>query len=467
MLNDVYRKELERKFVNKIITDLSLNRQIISNQDNKKIPIFDWFPYKEGFAYKLILHLIKDFGKENVTKILDPFVGSGTTLFASRDLGIDSVGIELLPVGEFIFQTRVALEKIKDIEELLALIKLVESLNYSLLDKSENTNFKHLKITEKAFSLATEDKLNRFLFFLENSDLEIHLKQILKFACFAILEKVSYTRKDGQYLRWDARANKGKSDFNKGYIPTFEEAINNKLKKIYNDTYAQSSRFNFKEDKDIRTDLITGSTFNELPRLEKDSIDLIITSPPYLNRYDYTRIYALELAFLGIDEKRIRELRQTLLSSNVESKGKEEKLKEFYSENYGLNFFALLHDIGHCNSALNEILEILDSYKVENKLNNNGIVTMVRHYFYEHVFLIFEMHRVLRTGGVLYYVNDNVRYAGETIPVDLILSEFAEKLGFTIEKIFTLKNGKGNSSQQMGSHGREVMRKCIYKWRKL
>jgi hypothetical protein len=64
-------------------------------------------------------------------------------------------------------------------------------------------------------------------------------------------------------------------------------------------------------------------------------------------------------------------------------------------------------------------------------------------------------------------VNDNVRYAGVSVSVDMILSYFAEKLGFCIENILVLPTGKGNSSQQMGKHGRQSLRKCVYVWRKL
>ena len=64
-------------------------------------------------------------------------------------------------------------------------------------------------------------------------------------------------------------------------------------------------------------------------------------------------------------------------------------------------------------------------------------------------------------------VNDNVRYAGASISVDVILSDIAQSLGFAVENIMALPNGKGNSSQQMGTHGREALRKCVYIWRKL
>ena len=92
---------------------------------------------------------------------------------------------------------------------------------------------------------------------------------------------------------------------------------------------------------------------------------------------------------------------------------------------------------------------------------------MVRGYFYEMACIIAECARVLKPQAPLFMVNDNVRYAGASISVDMILSDFAEKLGFSVENILVLPDGKGNSSQQMGVHGREPLRKCVYVWRKL
>jgi DNA modification methylase len=77
-----------------------------------------------------------------------------------------------------------------------------------------------------------------------------------------------------------------------------------------------------------------------------------------------------------------------------------------------------------------------------------------------------ECFRVLKPGTNLFMVNDNVRYAGVSISVDMILSDFAEKIGFTVENILVLPGDKGNSSQQMGNHGRETLRKCVYVWKK-
>ena len=91
---------------------------------------------------------------------------------------------------------------------------------------------------------------------------------------------------------------------------------------------------------------------------------------------------------------------------------------------------------------------------------------MVRNYFYQMAFVIYELGRVLRKGGCVVMVNDNVRYAGEEVPVDLILSDFAQSAGLSTRNIWTLPRGKGNSSQQMGNHGRQEIRKCVYVWEK-
>ena len=91
---------------------------------------------------------------------------------------------------------------------------------------------------------------------------------------------------------------------------------------------------------------------------------------------------------------------------------------------------------------------------------------MVRGYFSEMACVIAECFRVLKPNARLFMVNDNVRYAGIGISVDLILSDIARKLGFEVEKILVVPGKKGNSSQQMGMYGRIPLRKCVYVWRK-
>ncbi len=91
---------------------------------------------------------------------------------------------------------------------------------------------------------------------------------------------------------------------------------------------------------------------------------------------------------------------------------------------------------------------------------------MVKGYFYEMACVIQECFRVLKKHSHMFMVNDNVRYAGASISVDFILSKIAENIGFNVESILVLPQTKGNSSQQMGTHSRNALRKCVYVWRK-
>lgn len=204
--------------------------------------------------------------------------------------------------------------------------------------------------------------------------------------------------------------------------------------------------------------LHAGSCLQILPTLPGDTYQAVITSPPYCNRYDYTRTYALELALLGIDEQGLVQLRQEMLSCTVENRPKD--LPRINPR------WAMALAAAESQELLQTILCYLEQQKSLGLLNNNGIPRMVRGYFYEMACVIAECARVLAPGALLFMVNDNVRYAGASISVDMILSSLAERLGFVVEQILVLPNGKGNSSQQMGEHGREPLRKCVYVWRK-
>jgi len=331
----------------------------------------------------------------------------------------------------------------------------------------------HVPITDGAFPANTERSIAGYRAYCERIR-DGNLRKLFELACLSILESVSYTRKDGQYLRWDYRARKNRttSKFDKGNIPSFNSAIKEKLWEIRKDlSDNKETKFNLfesevKEERMGILDLQRGSCLKILPEMEGESVDIVITSPPYCNRYDYTRTYALELVYLGKNADDVKALRQDMLSCTVENKTKIAQLKRLY-EHRGQNcvFEKVIH-VFERQKALQEVLDILGELGAEGRLNNPNIPNMLKNYFLEMGFVIYELVRILRRGGKVVMVNDNVRYAGEEIPVDMILSDFAETFGLRTECIWVLARGKGNSSQQMGTHGRSELRKCVYVWGK-
>jgi DNA modification methylase len=467
----VKREALYRKFRQMISINPALDRALVSFQANKSGSFTNWFKYREGFSESLVVYLLQYLNMQPGV-LLDPFSGGGSALFAASSLGWQTRGIEVLPVGIYATQARVIARE-ADIQELRKAISMLKSVNFQDYYDSHYA-LKHITITRGAFPVSEEQQLTGYIAYCNRMLFSECIRTLLLYAAFCVLEEISYTRKDGQYLRWDVRSGRsqGKKIFNKGYIYSFREAINEKLNQIAFDLEVRPVQHSLFDESfssgmpTCRPELYEGSCLEILPTMEAASLDIILTSPPYANRYDYTRTYALELVYLGCNEEKVKQLRQAMLSCTVENKDKREKMYNLYNGMAKDVEFRRVEEVFQSQEALHEVLSILEQYRNQGQLNNTNIVRMVRNYFYEMCFVIYEMARLLKPGGSVIMVNDNVRYAGEEVPVDLILSNMAEAFGLTVRHIWTLERGKGNSSQQMGNHGRTELRKCVYVWEK-
>ncbi len=450
-------RELFLRLKDKFAVEAALNRALVSFQANKNRPVYRWYKFKEGFSAALVEYLVAKYKIQSGT-VLDPFAGSGTTLFAASEAGIHADGVELLPIGQQIIATKRLFDSDFVADDIAALVRWSREQPWKQSDCREP--LPELRITKGAYSERTHAAIEKFLGAAKQENERVHTA--LLFALLCVVESVSYTRKDGQYLRWDYRSGRqqGSKPFDKGPIPSFDKAITAKIDEIVNDIQAESQDLGLFPKVNARGEirLRNGSALFILPTLHDASYDAIITSPPYCNRYDYTRTYALELALLGVGEQALLDLRQEMLSCTVENRA-----KDLLSINPKWTSAIVAAD---SQELLQAILNFLETQREQGLLNNNGIPRMMRGYFYEMACVMAECFRVLKSGAPLIMVNDNVRYAGAEVSVDIILSDIAEKLGFCVESILVLPNGKGNSSQQMGEHGRKVLRKCVYVWRK-
>ena len=445
------RRALHRRFQDRLTVDPSLARKVVSYQGNRQAPGFRWLKYKEGFSRKLVDDLIGEFRPEAV---LDPFAGIGTAPLVAAGQGREGTGIEILPLGIEVARGIAYAANGLDPGEFRRVSKALHEYVVHAPEASSEYAFRHVPITESAFPVETEPLLAKARQFVNSVD-DRGIRTLLNLACMSVLEDVSYTRKDGQYLRWDFRSGRTlRAHVNKGAILPFQSALESRLGQMLADLQSLKAEYGKGTPR-----LLSGSCLEFLPTLPEGSFDMVITSPPYANRYDYTRTYALELAWLGFTHEDFSALRQRMLSATVENKSKRSWLESAYGPSallgHAINMF-------ENEGALQEVLATLRGCVRE--LSNAHVIRLLEGYFLEMALVVAELGRVVKPGGTVIMVNDNVQYHGEEVPVDLILSDFAEQCGFSCKRIWVLPRGKGNSSQQMGRFGRRELRKCVYWW---
>ncbi len=420
------RQRVEAKFSNLMQEELRLGK-LVSYVGNKSLPILGLYRYKEAFAFSFVEEFIKRFRLTDQDLIFEPFCGMGTTAFTAMQANIQAVAIDQLPVAAFVAKTIPLFWRVEPSE----LFHSFEVLKGQLHKFEPAEVALDVAIMKKAFSSEILTELRQWKSAIET--LSNPLKDIFLMLFLSILEPCSYTAKDGQFLRI-------KRD-KKIYSPT--EMLQQKIYQARQDILHIRSLWGNKKRKLPDIQLVDARDLKNIKFPRKPTA--IITSPPYPNRYDYTRIYSLELCFNFVKNfEELKALRFSVLRSHIES-----KIQDNDAPNHPV------------------IAEVVDILKQQSKtLNNPRIPNMLVGYFVDMSLVIQEWYRVLASGAKIAMVVDNVRFAGELVPVDLVLSEMAEKVGFKVKEIIIARY-KGNSSQQMGKYGRIPMRESIVVWQKI
>jgi site-specific DNA-methyltransferase (cytosine-N4-specific) len=418
---DQERKLLENNYGNYF--DIRFDfRRLVTYVLNKNIPVYNWFKFKEGFSRELVFRLLKELNLKKDEIVFDPFAGCGTTLLACKEFGYPAIGLEILPVAVY-----VARVKLLDWPDLDILFQAIEKLLQKPIKKPKG-EFPNVPIIEKAFPKNVQEEI---LFYKEEIlEFDTPVRDFLMLGLISILEHISYTSKDGQFLRLVDRK-----------IPPVKNILRKQLSQMLADL-CQQEQFLFK-DGQAKVQIFEGDAREPcIPSEYWVKIAAVITSPPYLNRYDYSRTYALELCTISVETfDEMRKIRQRLLRSHIESKkhtGREINIP-----------------------VVDEILHAL----AQKNLNNNRIPIMIRGYFEDMNLVIENLSRYLKKEGKVAVVVANAQFEGEYVPTDLILCELAKQHGLLTERIWVTRF-KGNSSQQMAKYGRRPVRETIVFWRK-
>lgn len=402
---------------------------------NKSLPVHSWFYCSQAFSAKLVGSLLDTLEVTQNQKVLDPFCGIGTTLLTCVQRGISSVGCDIFPPFCFVSQV-----KVRQGYDLPSLKSHIDNIVKAPYHKPKIAAPDH-PIFKKAFS---PNVLNRILYFKEKI-MEIEdekTRDFLMLGLLSTINEVSYVRKAGAHYRFINVDNIGvrhQYGTKKFCTSNVKVVIRRKLYNMFRDLELVNVG---KGPTEAISNVYMGDA-RKMTFLGNNSIDAVITSPPYLNRDNYVAQYKIELFLLGPpygakNFKHYRELAFKTIRSHVEAKEQSE--------------FKLATHI--------KKLEILEVELSKRKLSYRTIPQMVRGYFEDMNVVFKELHRVIKVGGRGAMVIDNVRFGGLHIPVDFLLSEIAETNGFHIDRIVVARY-KMNSPQQMKRYGKMPVRESI------
>lgn len=395
------------------------NKDFFNFTTTSEQPRHQWYYFKEGFSSTLVKEAINATNSKKKLSILDPFSGSGTTALTSALLEHKATGIEVNP---FLHFTSIIKSSIWELEE-----SKTHNLINKIVDESKPGAFSDL---EGFSTFTSKEGLDKWLFNTSvirrytgtlhaiNKHVDAHLQPLYKFAALISAMECSNVKKDGKGVRykkgWQSTAYSG-SDFEREFkhlvLKIANDIKNNPIdKKFVPQILLSDSRSYFTSEK--RPD---------------NEFDLVITSPPYLNSFDYTDIYRPEL-FLGgfvSDNLELRKLRLQTLRSHVQ-----------VDWNGDINFRT-----PYLKKFYDLILERKDM------LWNKRIPLMVEAYFDDLATILLQLKSCLRKNGQIWLVVSTSAYAGVHIPVDLIIGELGHELNLRLKGIHCLRYLRTSSQQ--------------------
>lgn len=318
---------------------------------NKRSPVYNWFYYKEGFSRDLVLKLIEMF-KIQKGPVLDPFCGVGTTNLACKERGLNSIGFELSPLALFAAKVKTRDYNVSELKDTLKIIKKIKFRKFDRFWIPSNVM--------RYFNTHTLDDILLFRNFVESiTDNEV--KDFFRLGLISSATRCSYMYKDGSVVK-----------LRKHPIPPFRKFYHHRMKRMIRDLEKLNTR---------KCDTMIKNQDARKLKLPDESIDCVITSPPYLNKIEYTKIYNIE-EFLFFKKPKKRGVR-----SYIGMREGNDIVKAYFSD-------------------------------MENVLK--------------------ELYRVCRPGAKLAIVVGNGCFPEGVVESDILLSETAEKIGFTVEGIYVL-----------------------------
>jgi DNA modification methylase len=377
--------------------------------DTVNLPRHRWYYYKEGFSPNLVEMAIESSGIQQNDVILDPFNGSGTTTLTSALRGYKSIGIEVNPFTSFLSISKVSNVDIKEFNKKSE--QVIDAVYTGAKSSLKGfSTFSKTKNTDKW--LFNDSILDSFTggWSACKKTAPQNIRQVMQLALIVSAMQNCNATRDGKCLRY--RDSWQSYNYNKA---TFLNSLRTNLSIMIEDI----EKFTIHKEPTI----LNGDARTVLLSEKIENFKLCITSPPYLNTFDYTDIYRPEL-FLGQFVKNMNELhslRLRTIRSHIQANWDSPTHSNFGELYKGL--------IKHIN-------------KHKDKLMDKKIPIMIQAYFEDMLSILKSLHNKAEEKAQLWMVVSNSAYADKEFPVDLVIADMANLANWKLKEVGVLREIK-------------------------
>ena len=404
-----------------------------SERENNKLKLADrrghqWYRFVLSYPPHLVRDYVAKFGLDARHRVLDPFCGTGTTLVECKKLGIPSVGLEANPVVRFASQTKLTWDVDADalLKHAQAVAKAAEAKlradgieDCAALPLFTNGHRRPISLRE----LTAEE--NKLLLANSISPLPLHKTLVL---LETLNEHADPRFNDHERLALASAVVSGISNLHfgpevgvgppKADAPVLSLWLRN-VRAMCDDLRELSAAA------DAEAVVHEADSREVAQVLAPNSVDAVITSPPYPNEKDYTRTTRLESVLLGFirSKPELQTLKRSLVRSNTRGVYKADRDDELVSGHAEIQRIATAIEDRRIELEKTSGFERL--YARVTKLYFGG---MARH--------LTELRPVLRPGAQLaYVVGDQASYLRVMIRTGELLADIASSLGYEVTGI--------------------------------
>ncbi len=390
--------------------------------------IHEWYRFVLSFPPHLVQDYVDRFGVAASDTVLDPFCGTGTTLVECKKLGIGSVGIESTPMPHFASSVKVDWS-VESTELQDYSREVVSSARRTLkqqgIDEWDDTPLFAAKKSRRSSLRGLPPEQSKLLLKDSISPLPLHKTLVL-------LDSID-RHGNSRVQQYGRLALASALVHRIGNLKFGPEVGVGQIKKDapVSEAWLDSIRTMIhdlgltKDQADVPARVIKADSRGAGQVLRPQSIDAVITSPPYPNEKDYTRTTRLESVILGLisDKKELRSLKQTLIRSNTRGVYKSDTDDREVADNVEIRNIADAIERRRIELGKTSGFERL--YPRVTQLYFGG---MARH--------LASLRPVLRPGAKLaYVVGDQASYLRVMIRTGQLLADLARSLNYKVTGI--------------------------------